>query len=110
MSLHNGADGIVEAQGRGSEIDFSHSHIANGGLIEAKSGGVVSFDGGTVDNTHQGANDGVDRGRAAGARLSSFATRTVIGGTLQTGYGGVIEVEFRAARCSTARRSTATAA
>ncbi len=90
--LHNGADGVIEAQGRGSEIDFSHSSIANGGLIEAKSGGVVSFHGGTVDNTHHGANDGGIEAIGRGSVVELHGTH-VIGGTLQTSGHGVIEVE-----------------
>ena len=52
----------------------------------------MSFHGGTVDNTHHGANDGAIEAIGRGSVVELYGTH-VIGGTLQTSDGGVIEVE-----------------
>ena len=53
----------------------------------------MSFHGGTVDNTHHGANDGAIEAIGRGSVVELYGTH-VIGGTLQTSGRGVIEVEL----------------
>ena len=85
----NLADATIEADGRGSEVDFSilssfGNTVGNAGSIVAEHHGTVTFDdaqvfnaGGTIEAEHHGA-------------IQLFDT-TITGGTLETDRSGIIE-------------------
>jgi hypothetical protein len=57
----------------------------NAGLIEATGTGVVTINGGTIDNTDGGANDGIVKANGPSAAVHIQDGATIIGGTV---YGG----------------------
>jgi hypothetical protein len=70
-------------------VEFNGTEVHNDGTIAAKSGGEVSFYGGTVDNTLGSSGNGFIKAIGCDSVVEFYNT-VVIGGTLQTGYGGVI--------------------
>ena len=110
----------IEANGSDATVDYQNNQVANAGIIDATNSGTVSFEfvtidnepsgtagegtiiaqlGGTVtfdhtiiDNTDSGLNDGSVGANGAGSTVLLYDGTTVVGGTLSTSDGGLIEI------------------
>ena len=102
----NDRRGVVEADGRGSEVRFDHdgvdnsgrieaerhgeltfdrSHVDNDGVIDARQGGAVDFDDTHVDNAH-----GVIAAVGCGSTIDLDHAH-ITGGELASAWGGLIQ-------------------
>ena len=110
----------IEANGSDATVDYQNNQVVNAGIIDATNSGTVSFEfvtidnepggtagegniiaqlGGTVtldhtiiDNTDGGLNDGSVVANGAGSTVFLYDGTTVVGGTLSTSDGGLIEI------------------
>ena len=110
----------VEANGSDATVDYQNNEVVNAGIIDATNSGTVSFEfvtidnepggtagegtiiaqlGGTItldhtviDNTDSGLNDGSVVANGAGSTVFLYDGTTVVGGTLSTSDGGLIEI------------------
>ena len=110
----------IEANGSDATVDYQNNQVVNAGIIDATNSGTVSFEfvtidnepggtagegtiiaqlGGTVtfdhtiiDNTDSGLNDGSVVANGAGSTVFLYDGTTVVGGTLSTSDGGLIEI------------------
>ena len=93
LDIINEAAGIIDANSSSQLAingDYYGSTIANSGLVEATSTGGLLLYGGTIDNTDGGTlNTGVILANGAGAIVD--LELTIIGGTLETETGGLLE-------------------
>ena len=114
LKLDNKADGVVDADVRHENLVIDTGNtVVNAGLLEASHGGVlvikddvnnkggaidahrfstVIADGITIDNTDGGANDGSVEANGCGATVVLYGDTEIIGGTLSTSDGGLIEI------------------
>jgi hypothetical protein len=101
--------GSITSHGGAATVDFSNDQVGNAGDISADCGGVVKFDGasvwnlgsgtieakwgGIVDITHSTidqSSDGLIEAAGSGSAIN-LDHATIIGGTLETDCGGVIQ-------------------
>jgi FecR protein len=114
LKLDNKADGVVDADVRHEKLVIETGNfVSNAGLLEASHGGVlvikddvnnkggaidahsfstVVVDGIAIDNTDDGANDGAVEAHGCGATVVLYDGADIIGGTLSTSDGGLIEI------------------
>ena len=84
-------EGLLKAA-RGGILDIKDDVHNNGGAIGAQLFGTVVVDGVTIDNTDHGANDGSVEADGCGATVVLYDGTDIIGGTLSTSDGGLIEI------------------
>ena len=110
----------IEANGSDATVDYQNNQVVNAGIIDATNSGTVSFEfvtldnepGGTagegtiiaqlagtvtldhtiIDSTDSGLNDGSVVANGAGSIVFLYDGTTVVGGTLSTSDGGLIEI------------------
>jgi hypothetical protein len=88
MNLVNQAKGVIDATTNHGGLVIDPISATNAGLMEATGGANLNFDNTTVSNAATGVIEAVGSGS-----FVSLLSATIVGGTLRTISGGVIEVE-----------------
>jgi hypothetical protein len=94
VALTNLAHGVIDATDPNLVLDLISHVITNAGLMEASSGGELIINGSKVDDSAGGTVQAV----GAGSRVSLRNGADLVGGTLKTVEGGVIEAGVGFAR------------
>ena len=98
-SVTNTNTGTLSADGVGSDLtlssaDLPRDHVVvanNGGTVEALNDATVELYASTIDNTDAGLNDGTVEA-VNGAHVFLYDGSEIVGGTVSTSDGGLIEI------------------